>query len=379
MKELIAQYTEGLNAWLVLLLLLALAIGIGMMVSWLFFKLLKWNGRRFDKKSLYNVAIRDLERPVIYFVVVLLAINTVDWIPMQDANDSIFPFTEDSLNAVQIFIRMILYVVSAWTLMRIVDVFIELIKDRNHVNVEMVNNLQQRKIATQLQFIKKISSVIIVVLATSLILLEFEEVRKIGTGLLTSAGVAGIIIGFAAQKSIANLLAGLQIAFTQPMRIDDVVVLEGEFGRIEEITLTYVVVRVWDQRRIIVPLNYFIEKPFQNWTRFNAELLGTVFVYTDYEMPIDALREELHRITDDHPLWDQRTRNVLVTDLSADTMTIRILVSARSSADAFDLRCEIREKMVTFIQVNYPHCLPKTRVEMDRPGRNNSSVDVGVE
>ncbi|MEM8526587.1 MAG: mechanosensitive ion channel domain-containing protein [Bacteroidota bacterium] len=182
--------------------------------------------------------------------------------------------------------------------------------------------------------------------------------------MLTSAGVAGIIIGFAAQKSIANLLAGLQIAFTQPIRMDDVVIIEGEFGRVEEITLTYIVVRLWDQRRMITPLNYFIEKPFQNWTRLNSELLGSVFIYADYDLPIEPLRNELNKITEDHPLWDGRVRNVLLTDLTENVMKIRMLVSARSSGDAFDLRCFIREHMVTFIQENYPNSLPKTRVEM---------------
>lgn len=365
MTRLIETYLGDLNSWLILIILIGIAIVIGGLLTWLIFRLLRWHGRRYREKSLYNVSVRNLERPVTYFLILFLVIQAVKEVPIDVEETGYFLFTVDTLATIALFLRIVLYGVSAWLLMRIVNVFIEIIEDKNQVDTE--DNLHQRKVATQLQFIQRIAGVIIVVIAVSTALLEFEEVRKIGTGLLTSAGVAGIIIGFAAQKSIANLLAGLQIAFTQPIRIDDVVIVEGEFGRIEEITLTYVVVRVWDQRRIIVPLNYFIEKPFQNWTRFNAELLGTVFIYADYRLPIAALREELERLTEEHPLWDGRVRNVLVTDLSPEVMTARILVSARSSGEAFDLRCEIREKMVAFIQENYPESLPRTRIEMKVP------------
>jgi small-conductance mechanosensitive channel len=185
-----------------------------------------------------------------------------------------------------------------------------------------------------------------------------------GWGCLTSAGVAGIIIGLAAQKSIANLLAGFQIAFTQPIRLDDVVIVEGEWGRIEEITLTYVVVRIWDQRRLVVPLQYFNEKSFQNWTRTTSELLGTVFIYTDYTMPVEALREELSRLLETNPKWDKRVGIIQVTDTTETTMQIRALMSARNAGDTFDLRCHVREGLITFIQQQFPEALPKTRVEM---------------
>ncbi|MEM1325460.1 MAG: mechanosensitive ion channel domain-containing protein [Bacteroidota bacterium] len=368
MKELVKYYLSDLNSWLIFLILIGVAVIVGVVLTWVIFRLLKWNGKRYKPKSLYNSSVRNLERPVAHFTIIFLIIQAAKATPLNVEEASVLPLTADMMASIRVLLRIILYIVSAWTLMRVANIFIEIVEAKNEIDT--ANNLQQRKIATQLQFIRKIAAVIIVVIAVSMSLLEFEEVRKIGTGLLTSAGVAGIIIGFAAQKSIANLLAGLQIAFTQPIRIDDVVIVEGEFGRVEEITLTYVVVRVWDQRRVIVPLNYFIEKPFQNWTRFNAELLGTVFIYADYRLPIAPLRQELERLTEGHPLWDGRVRNVLVTDLSPETMTIRILVSAQSSSDAFDLRCEIREKMVTFIQENYPESLPMTRIEMKSATRN---------
>jgi small-conductance mechanosensitive channel len=179
--------------------------------------------------------------------------------------------------------------------------------------------------------------------------LSFESVRKLGAGLLTGVGIGGIIIGFAAQKSLGNLLAGFQIAFTQPIRIDDVLVVEGEWGRVEDITLTYVVLNIWDQRRLILPINYFIEKPFQNWTRTTAEILGTVFLYVDYSVPVDKLREELTRLLKASPLWDQRVGILQVTDSKENTLELRALVSARNSSQAFDLRCYIRENLIKFL------------------------------
>lgn len=230
-------------------------------------------------------------------------------------------------------------------------------------NLQKENNLKERKIRTQLQFLRKLFAVIIVVLAIAAILFSFEGMRKIGAGLLTGVGVSGIIIGFAAQKSLSNLLAGFQIAFTQPIRIDDVLVVEGEWGKVEEITLTYVVVHIWDQRRLILPINYFIEKPFQNWTRISAELLGTVFIYTDYTLPLDELRKEFDRLLGQHKLWDKRVKVIQVTDSKPSVIEVRALMSAGNSSDAFDLRCDVREGLISFIQQNYPHCLPKMRAE----------------
>ncbi len=196
--------------------------------------------------------------------------------------------------------------------------------------------------------------------------MSFARVRELGTSLIASAGIASVIIGFAAQKSIANLLAGLQIAFTQPIRYDDVVIVENEWGRVEEITLTYVVIRIWDSRRLIVPISYFLEKPFQNWTRSSADLLGTVFLNTDYSLPVEAVRAELNNILADpevKKLWDGRTAVVQVTDATENTMQVRILISAANSGNAFDLRCIIRERIIAYILKNYPTALPKHRLD----------------
>ena len=205
---------------------------------------------------------------------------------------------------------------------------------------------------------------LIVVVTICVILLSFENMRKLGTGLLTGVGVGGIIIGFAAQRSLSNLLAGFQIAFTQPLRIDDALLVEGEFGRVEEITLTYVVLHLWDERRLILPINYFIEKPFQNWTRTTAEMLGTVILYLDYAVPIEALRTEYKRLLEASPLWDKRAAAVQVTNVTDSNIEVRMLLSAGNSGDAFDLRCYIRENLILFLQNNYPESLPKTRMEL---------------
>jgi small-conductance mechanosensitive channel len=186
----------------------------------------------------------------------------------------------------------------------------------------------------------------------------------LGASVLASAGVIGIIVGFAAQRTIANLFAGFQLAMTQPIRIDDVVIVENEWGRIEEITLTYVVVRIWDLRRLIVPLSYFIERPFQNWTRAQSDILATVFLYTDYAVPVDAMREELKRILAQAPDWDGKVCVLQVTNASDRSVELRALASAADASKAWNLRCEIREKLIFFVQQNYPDSLPRVRAEM---------------
>jgi len=200
-------------------------------------------------------------------------------------------------------------------------------------------------------------------------LMSFERVRQLGTAIFASAGILGIVIGFAAQRSISTVLAGLQIAITQPFRIDDVVIVEGEWGRIEEITLTYVVVRIWDLRRLVLPITYFLEKPFQNWTRESADLLGTVFLYTDYTIPVQEVREELHRILQESELWDGKVWNLQITNMTEKSVELRALMSAQEASTAWNLRCEVREKLLDFIQSKYPGALPRVRAEF-HSGRN---------
>ncbi len=232
----------------------------------------------------------------------------------------------------------------------------------NNYDVGTSDNLKARKIYTQFNILERIFIVVVIVLALGAALMSFESIREIGVSLFASAGVAGIIIGFSAQKLIGSILAGIQIAFTQPIKFDDVVIVEGEWGRIEEITLTYVVIKIWDKRRLIVPTTYFIEKPFQNWTKTSADLMGTVFIHTDYRVPFDKLREELTRILSSTDLWDGKVNVLQVTDAKAQSVEIRALMSAVDSPTAWDLRVLVREKLIGFLQENYPESLPHTRL-----------------
>ncbi|MGV3657032.1 MAG: mechanosensitive ion channel family protein, partial [Chitinophagaceae bacterium] len=259
-------------------------------------------------------------------------------------------------------LEIALIIVFAWMLIQAINIARDIIINR--FDVKKDDNLRERKIRTQLQFIRRILVAFIVGLTIAAVLLTFSSMRKIGTGLLTGVGVGGIIIGFAAQRSLGNLLAGMQIAFTQPIRIDDAVIVEGEFGWIEDITLTYVVVRIWDERRLILPINYFIEKPFQNWTRSSSQLLGSAFVYADYSLPVEEVRKELTRLLHATPLWDGRANGLAVTNLTDRTIEMRAVMSARNAGHTFDLRCYVRENLIAFIRKNYPESLPKTRSEV---------------
>lgn len=228
---------------------------------------------------------------------------------------------------------------------------------------DIQDNLRARRIHTQTQLLVRTLSFFVLLFGVSSMLMTFPAVRQIGTGLLASAGLAGLAVGFAAKPVLGNIIAGLQIAITQPIRLDDVVIVENEWGRIEEITGTYVVVRIWDERRLIVPLQYFIEQPFQNWTRETSAILGSVFFWVDYSLPLQPLREELDRLLDAVPeLWDGRVKVLQVTDTTDKVIQLRALASAKDASTAWDLRCYLREQMIGFIQREYPDSLPRLRI-----------------
>ena len=231
-------------------------------------------------------------------------------------------------------------------------------------NVSEKNNLRARKVYTQFNIIERVSIFIIVLVAIGLVLITFDGIQEIGVSILTSARIAGIILGLSAQKVIGAILAGIQIAIAQPIRIDDVVIVEGEWGRLEEIKLTYVVVKIWDKRRLVLPTTYFIETPFQNWTRTSSDILGTVYIYTHYNFPIEALRTELTRLLETTDLWDGEVNVIQVTDATEKTMQLRALMSASDASTAWDLRVLIRENLLKFIKENYPESLPQTRVSL---------------
>jgi len=233
-----------------------------------------------------------------------------------------------------------------------------------HYVVDVRDNLHARRVRTQVTVVRRVTIVAVVLLAGAGMLLTFSEVRALGASILASAGVVGIVAGVAARSTLGNVVAGVQIAFTEPIRLDDVVVVEGDWGRVEEVTLTYVVVRIWDERRLVLPISYFVEQPFENWTRTTANLLGTVYLYADWRVDVDGVRAELQRVLDRSERWDGATWTLQVTDTSPDTVELRALVSAPDSSTAWDLRCEVREALVAYLRDEQPWALPRQRAEV---------------
>ena len=290
----------------------------------------------------------------ICFLLLLIFYNQI----LNGLNVSEFWVSKEILNAKKI----ITIACSSWILIEIV----RLLKRRllNRYDISNEDNLKSRKLYTQVNLLEKVIVFVIIIITIGLMLISIDSIKEIGVGIFASAGVVGIIVGLSAQKIVGSVLAGIQIAIAQPFRIDDAVVVEGEWGWIEEVNLTYVVIRIWDKRRLVLPTSYFLEKPFQNWTRTTADVLGTVFIYTDYNISVDILRKELTRLLKTTKLWDKKVNVIQVTDSKQNYMEIRILVSAKNSPEAWDLRVLVREKMIEFIQKNYPDSLPKTRIEV---------------
>ena len=355
MKE-IEELYMGLAPWIQNLTLVVAAIAGGLIIKFLIFSILRFTFRNHEDTLLIRSLLNRCTAVLNFLIPVVVLTLTL---PLLDISEKGYLYAENTL-------EVLLIIGFAWLAIKIIYVVQDYINES--FDIEAENNFLARKVRTQVQFIKKLLVIGIVVITLSILLLNFESVRSIGAGLLTSAGVTGIIIGFAAQKSIANLIAGFQIAFTQPIRIDDVVVVESEFGRVEEITLTYVVLRLWDMRRLVVPINYFIENPFYNWTRQSSDIMGTVFLYTDYYISLQDLRKELRRLCENSPYWDKKTCVLQVTDTTEQSIQLRILVSAASAGNAWELRVYLREKLVEYIRDNYPQALPRTRAEIQTAG-----------
>ena len=249
-----------------------------------------------------------------------------------------------------------------WAAIAALHISADIYLRRYRLDVE--DNLLARKHNTQVRVLLRSVDVLLVLFTLGAALMTFQTVRQYGVSLFASAGVAGIVAGLAARPVLSNLIAGVQLAMTQPIRLEDAVIVENEYGNIEEITSTYVVVRLWDWRRMIVPLTYFIEKPFQNWTRESSTLIGAVLINVDYRAPVAAIRNKAQAIVKASSRWDGRVFNVAVTDFKHDTMEVRILASAGNSGAVFDLRCEVREKLIDVLQREHPEALPRQRSEL---------------
>src|SRR5262245_51451522 len=260
-------------------------------------------------------------------------------------------------------LEVALIVLIGWIVLVVISMASRVYLRRFKLDAE--DNLLARKHVTQVRVLNGVLSTLIITVTLAVALMTFDQVREIGVGLFASAGIAGIIAGLAARPVLSNLIAGVQLAMTQPIRLEDAVVVENEWGWIEEITATYVVVRLWDWRRLIVPLSYFIEKPFQNWTRESSAIIGSVFIHTDYAVPVEQVRQKLDEIVRASKLWDGRVVSLQVTDAKERTIELRALVSARSGPACWDLRCEVREKLIAFLQQDFPTALPRERAEVE--------------
>ncbi len=346
---------SGGERWLYTLAVLAAAALVGLVLHAIALAILGRMARR-TQTRLDDAAITHLRGPTRLFVL-LISLKTAS---------PLLRVSAASLALLDQITSILLIAAVTWLVIAATRIGRALLSERFDVTV--ADNLQARKMHTQYDVLSKIIISLAVILGLASVLMTFDQVRQLGAGILASAGIVGIIVGFSAQKSLGTLFAGIQIALTQPIRLDDVVIVEGEWGRIEEITLTYVVVRIWDQRRLVVPITYFIETPFQNWTRQSAELLGTVFLHVDHSVPLDALRDELQRIVKDDERWDGRVAQIVMTDVTQTTVQVRALISAADSGRAWDLRCHVREKLVDFVRARYPQALPRLRAELSQSG-----------
>jgi small-conductance mechanosensitive channel len=269
------------------------------------------------------------------------------------------PFDADTRIAIAKLLALVAIVLIGWAAITIVNMSADLYLLRFRLDV--ADNMLARKHLTQIRVLTRTVNTLLIIATIGAALMTFDAVRQYGVSLFASAGVAGLVAGLAARPVLSNLIAGIQIAMTQPIRIDDGVLVEGEYGRVEEITSTYVVLALWDQRRMIVPLTQFIEKPFQNWTREAAGLTGAVLLYVDYTTPVERVRQKAEEIVKASPHWDGKVVSLQVTDAKESAMELRVLASAGSSGEAFNLRCEVREKLIAFLQSELPTALPRQR------------------
>jgi len=277
-----------------------------------------------------------------------------------------------ALPAVSRITTLLLITAVTWFLVRTIGAVADAIIRLHPTNV--AENVEARRVATQTRLLARALMFMIAVVGFGAALMTFPDVRQLGASLLASAGVAGLVAGIAARPVLGNLIAGLQIALTQPIRLDDAVIIEGEWGHIEEINATYVVVKTWDERRLVVPLQWVIEHPFQNWTRRNPQLLGTVLLWLDYRVPLAPLRAELERVCKSAPEWDGRTAVLQVVEANERAMQVRVLVSSRDAATNWDLRCRVREALIDYLQRQMPDGLPRVRAEIEEMPRRASNA-----
>ncbi len=345
------ESTDVWMRWAVAIFTVLGASAAGLMAHWLLFRVLD----AIDQHTsvVFDNALIAHGRKPTRLLFPLLAILFV--LPL-------LPLNEIGVSKLRHFIGLGVIGAIAWGLIAVSDVIQDVLAERYRFDV--ADNLRARRVRTQFQVLRRIFVAVVILVAGSVMLMTFPAIRSFGASILASAGLVGLAAGIAARPMLANLIAGIQIALTEPIRLDDVVVVEGEYGRIEEIGSSFVIVRTWDLRRLVVPLSRFLEQPFENWTRRTADILGTVFLYVDYTVPVERIREELKRILAESRQWDGIVGNLQVTNMTDQTVELRALVSASDSATAWDLRCHVREELLTFLHTEYPNSLPRVRADV---------------
>jgi small-conductance mechanosensitive channel len=352
MQQLIQEFradTEWLPNWFVSIGVLAIAFLIGLTIQRFGFRFLTRLVR--DKDLFWRSLVSRTRRPMRLAILTwTLSLGVV-----------IAPLTAGQGDVFRHVLLVCFILVVGW--MAKIALHVWMIVYLRRFKLDAEDNLLARAHVTQSRIAERIAGFMIVAITVAAMLMTFPAVQQYGVSLLASAGVAGVVLGLALQPVLKNIFAGIQLAITQPIRIDDALIVEGEWGNVEEITATYVVVKLWDWRRMILPLSYFIEQPFQNWTREGASLIGTVMIYLDYSVPVPVIRQKVEEIVEASSIWDRRVVAVQVTDFRESVMEVRILASASNAPKTFDLRCEVREKLIDFIQREYPNALPRVRAE----------------
>ena len=329
---------------------IALSVAVAFLLHWLAY----WIATRiFRRMRVEPVILPALYQPTRWLLVLMTLAAGIQPLTFTPKVEAIW-----SIGSKMLFILLI-----GWLIFAAMRAGRVLLERRSDITVE--DNLKARRQHTRIRILYRVTQFIIGFLILSLMLIMIPGVRTVGVTLMASAGLAGLAVGAAAQPALKNLIAGIQMAFSEPIRLDDVVIVEGEWGRIEDIKLTYVVVRIWDDRRMIVPVSYFLEKPFQNWTTRTSDLLGTVFLYVDPSADIERLRAQFVAVVKANSRWDGRVAILQVTDHRADALELRGLLSARNAGIAFDLRCEVREAMLSFLRSEMPQALVRSRQRIE--------------
>ncbi|MFZ5736649.1 MAG: mechanosensitive ion channel family protein [Pseudomonadota bacterium] len=348
--DLTAQFSL-MPAWLTVTLIVAAAAFVALLLHRLMYSLLERRLKR-AKRFAWLLILQKSRGPSALAVTLFVAVAVLRLMPLE-------------ADLAQTLIRILQITVIAlltWIATRMTDIFGAVYLRRFHK--ESTDDFLARKQVTQIRILKRAAATLITVVGIAAALMTFESVRQYGVSLFASAGVAGLAIGLAARPLLSSMIAGIQIALTQPIRLQDVVIVEGEYGTVEEITSTYVVVKLWDWRRMVIPLSYFIEKPFQNWTRDSAALIGAVTFNVDYSADVGRIRTKLNEIVESHPLWDKKVVNLQVTDATERSIELRALVSAGSAATLWDLRCAVREQLIAFVREEMARALPRSRQQV---------------